>query len=108
MSEKLYLIYCSNCNTKQLSDGTDLAARGLMEVKTCRSCGGLKQVKCPNCGFLAKITKAKVQTADESMKHMEKIREEQKEKQQRQRDAQRRILQERRRQDDDDDGAAVL
>ena len=78
MTIKLYQLFCSHCLYKKLTDGSDLA--NLTEVKTCRDCGGSRQFKCNRCGFLLKVTKASVATTDESMKAMEKIREQEAEK----------------------------
>jgi len=75
MAQRLYLIYCSHCHFKKLTDGSDLA--NFVEVKTCKDCGGARKFKCPQCGRLAKATKANIGTQTESQKHIEKIRAQQ-------------------------------
>lgn len=78
MSVTIYLLFCSNCHFKKLTDGSDLV--NLNEVKTCKTCGGFRQFKCPKCGFLLKATKAPANTKSSSVKAIEAIRLKNKEK----------------------------
>lgn len=69
MSVKLYRLYCEICNWKLVTDGSDEAAKALVEIKTSPVPTGLprldeetkqvvvpnakkqvKKFKCPNCG----------------------------------------------------------
>lgn len=70
----MYLIFCSHCSFKKLTDGSDLA--NFAEVKTCKDCGGSRQFKCPHCGYLMRATKALQTTEDESSKHLQQLHEE--------------------------------
>jgi hypothetical protein len=69
MSAKLYRLYCEYCNWKMTTDGTDAAAKALVEIKVSAVPGGSpkidpetkklttpkakqpkKRFKCPQCG----------------------------------------------------------
>ena len=90
MSQRLYLLRCSNCHFKKLTDGSDLA--NFVEVKTCVDCSGTRRFKCPQCGYLLKAVKANVETKTKSQKEIEKIREQEKlKKQERQEERRRRL-----------------
>lgn len=99
MSVKLYLLFCSHCSYKRTTDGSDLS--NLREVKTCTTCGGARQFKCPQCGYLMRATKANTDTQDKSMIAHKKLQEQQKERFKKQSKEQQRRLRERRMKDDE-------
>jgi len=100
MSEQLYLLHCSHCGNKKLTDGSGLS--GLVEVKTCKDCGGARRFKCPKCGYLMKVGKANTSTKTESQKHIEKIREKEKLRRESIEKERTRRLKEKRKQDEKD------
>jgi hypothetical protein len=51
--EQKYIIFCS-CGFRRVSDGSAEATSDLKEVVLCAKCGGSKNFKCPQCGFIAK------------------------------------------------------
>jgi len=103
MAVKLYLIFCSHCSYKKLTDGSDLT--NLVEVKTCKDCGGSRQFKCPDCGYLMRVSKASQATKDSSSLYLKQLLEtKQKESEQRKKELQRiarQKLQERENEDGD-------
>jgi len=101
MSVKLYLLFCSHCSFKKLTDGSDLA--NLVEVKTCKDCGGSRQFKCPHCGYLIRASKALQATQDESALHIQKLREEKKAEDEQRKKELRQIARQRRQSDDKGD-----
>lgn len=103
MSVKLYLLFCSHCSYKRTTDGTDLA--NLREVKTCKSCGGSRQFKCPQCGYLIRATKANTDTQDQGMLAAKKQQAQLAEKDKRRKKEIERRIKDRR---DDNQGGSLL
>lgn len=106
MAVKLYLLFCSNCSYKKLTDGSDLA--NLTEVKTCRDCGGSRKFKCPKCGYVIRVSKAVQVVEDESQKAVKALREKQAQIKKNQKKALRKISEDDNGENNDDDVKGVL
>ena len=81
MSVQHYILLCSVCGWKRLTDGTDID--DLVEVKNCRHCSGGRQFKCPSCGRLVKAAKARVATVTDADKKAKELLEKAKEREKR-------------------------
>jgi len=81
MSVQQYILLCSFCGWKKLTDGADLGE--LVEVKNCRHCSGARQFKCPSCGRLVKAAKARVATVTDGAQKAKDMLRKAQEKEQR-------------------------